>query len=204
MSAYLQVWYPGGPAVVTLDADRATLGKAGSNDVAIAGDRSVSRMHAVFERFPAGWCVRDLNSRNGTFVNGERIIGERPLHPGDEIRVGKTRITYRLEDAAAAEHTLTEMAAEAPDLTRREREVLLALCRPVLSGDLFTEPASIHQIASELVVTDGAVKQHLVNLYDKFAIYDDGSGVRRIRLANEAIRRGAVSLADLKTKPAGG
>lgn len=202
MTAYLQIWHPGGPAVFTLTLDRVTLGKAGSNDVAISSDGSVSRMHAVFERFPAGWCVRDLNSRNGTYVNGERIIGERPLHSGDEIRVGKTRITYRVDEPI--EYTATEMAAAPPELTRREREVLLALCRPVLSGDLFTEPASIHQIAEELVVTDGAVKQHLVNLYDKFGIYDDGSGVRRIRLANEAVRRGAVSLADLKPPRAEG
>jgi DNA-binding CsgD family transcriptional regulator len=202
MPAYVQVWRPDGPAVVMLDADRITVGKASSNEVPIASDRSVSRMHAVFERFPAGWCIRDLNSRNGTFVNGERIIGERPLRSGDEIRVGKTRITYRFDDAGT-EYTATEMGLQAPDLTRREREVLLALCSPVLSGDLFTEPASIRQIAQGLFVTDAAVKQHLVNLYDKFAIYDDGSGARRIRLANEAIRRGAVSVADLKAKPPG-
>lgn len=202
MPAYVQVWHPGGPVVVTLDADRVTLGKAGSNDVPIGSDRSVSRMHAVLERFPAGWCVRDLNSRNGTFVNGERIMGERPLHSGDEIRVGKTRLTYRA-DESAVEYTATESALSAPDLTRREREVLLALCRPVLSGDLFTEPASIHQVAQELFVTDAAVKQHLVNLYDKFAIHESQGGVRRVRLANEAIRRGAVSLADLKPRQPG-
>jgi FHA domain-containing protein len=203
MPAYLQVWNPGGPAVVSLEADRVSMGKASSNDVPIASDRSISRMHAVLERFPAGWCIRDLNSRNGTFVNGERILGERPLHSGDEIRVGKTRITYRSDDPSVA-YTATEMGLQAPDLTRREREVLLALCRPVLSGDLFTEPTSIRQIAQELFVTDAAVKQHLVNLYDKFAVHDDGSGSRRIRLANEAIRRGAVSVADIKSKPPGG
>jgi DNA-binding CsgD family transcriptional regulator len=73
----------------------------------------------------------------------------------------------------------------------------VALCRPVLSGDLFTEPASIRELAAGLFVSEAAVKQHLLHLYDKFGLYDDGER-RRVRLANEAIRRGAVSLADLR------
>ena len=77
---------------------------------------------------------------------------------------------------------------------------LLALCRPVLSADLFTEPASIRLIAEQLVVTEAAVKQHLLRLYDKFGVYESGER-RRVRLANEAVRRGAVSLADLRDLP---
>jgi DNA-binding NarL/FixJ family response regulator len=91
-----------------------------------------------------------------------------------------------------------------PQLTRREQDVLVALCRPVLSGDLFTEPASIRELAGTLFVSEAAVKQHLLHLYDKFGLHDDAER-RRVRLANEAIRRGAVSLADLRaTAPPGG
>ena len=79
---------------------------------------------------------------------------------------------------------------------------LVALCRPVLSGDVFTEPASIRAMAAELVVSEAAVKQHLLNLYDKFAIY--GVDNRRLELANQAVRRGAVSIADLRRPPAAG
>jgi DNA-binding NarL/FixJ family response regulator len=75
--------------------------------------------------------------------------------------------------------------------------VLVVLCRPLLDRDLFTEPASIREIASELVVSEAAVKQHLVNLYDKFDVGDDLTH-RRTRLANDAIRRGAVTLGDLR------
>ena len=81
-------------------------------------------------------------------------------------------------------------------LTRREREVLVALCQPLLAGDPFTEPASTRLIAAELAVSDAAVKQHLANLFDKFAI---GEGERRrVRLANAALSTGAVSLSDLR------
>jgi DNA-binding NarL/FixJ family response regulator len=52
-------------------------------------------------------------------------------------------------------------------------------------------------VATELVISDAAVKQHLTNLYVKFEI-DDGTTHRRARLANEALRRAAVTLADLE------
>ena len=141
-----------------------------------------------------------MGSRNGTFVNGQKLVGERVLGPGDEVRIGRTRLvaTGRRPRRAPA----TEAAQPPPVLTRRERDVLVALCRPVLSGDVFTEPASIRAVAAELVVSDAAVKQHLLNLYDKFAIY--GVDNRRLELANQAIRRGAVSIADLRRPPPAG
>jgi tetratricopeptide (TPR) repeat protein len=81
-------------------------------------------------------------------------------------------------------------------VTRREREVLIELCRPALADAPFAEPASTRQIAAALVVSDAAVKQHLLHLYDKFAI--DGAGEqRRLRLANEVLRRGVVGFEDL-------
>jgi DNA-binding NarL/FixJ family response regulator len=51
-------------------------------------------------------------------------------------------------------------------------------------------------MARGLYVTEAAVKQHLQNLYDKFAIPAEGD--RRVRLANEALRRGVVTLAQLR------
>ena len=75
--------------------------------------------------------------------------------------------------------------------------MLLALCRPLLDRDMFTEPASTRAIADELVITQAAVKQHLANLYDKFGV-PAGDSNRRARLANEALRRGAVSLSQLQ------
>lgn len=195
MTARLEVWSSEGRRVVDLAGARVTLGNDESNDVPLAGDRTVSRTHAVIERLGAAWCIRDVGSTNGTFVNGERILAERTLRPDDEIRLGRVRVVFRA--AASTAETATDHADPSPDLSRRERDVLVALCRPVLSADLFTEPASVRQIAEALFVTEGAVKQHLGRLYDKFAIHDQGER-RRVSLANEAIRRGAVSLRDLK------
>ena len=191
---FLEVWGVGGPELVALDGDRVTIGRADQADVSLDADRQVSRAHAVLQRYPGGWTVRDLGSANGTLVNGEVIHGERRLHSGDEVRVGSSRLVFRDDP----DHTEPTAAArpKPPALTRRERDVLVALCRPLAAGDLFTEPAGVDAIAAELVVSAPAVKQHLANLYRKFNI-DDTSG-RRARLANLAVGTGAVTLADLR------
>ena len=180
---------------IEIDAPRTTIGKADENDIALPDDPTASRLHAVLEQFSAGWCVTDLGSSNGTSVNGERIWSAHRLRHGDEVRIGQTRLIFR--DFAQPIGSATEIEAEAPTLTTRERDVLVALCRPLLARDLFTEPASTRAIADELVITQAAVKQHLANLYDKFGV-PSGDTNRRSRLANEALRRGAVSLSQLR------
>jgi hypothetical protein len=193
-TAVVEVWARGGRHPFQLDGDRYVVGKSPANDIVLDDDPTVSRVHAVLERLGASWSVRDLDSTNGTWVNGERIWQARPLRPNDELRLGDSRLVYRDEPALDTE--VTASGRGLPDLTRRERDVLQALCRPLVSGDVFTEPASIRRIADELIVTEAAVKHHLLRLYDKFAIYEPGER-RRVRLANEAINRGAVSRHDL-------
>ena len=200
MGAYLEVWTPAGRELVALEAGRLTLGSDPANDLPLPADPTLSRLHAALERYGAGWCVRDLDSRNGTFVNGQRVWRERPLRPGDELRVGgtRTRLVYRGDEPGGAG---TQASEPPPQLTRREREVLLVLCRTVLEGAAFTEPASIREIADALVVSEAAVKQHLAHLYDKFGIHGGGER-RRVRLANEALHRGAVTMAGLRQEVA--
>jgi hypothetical protein len=170
-----------------------TVGTLESNDVVVDAD-GVSRVHAVLERFGDTWCVRDLGSRNGTFVNGGRIIGERALYPGDEVVLGRLRLLFH----GPARGTQTAAIAEPPRVTQRERDVLMALCRPLLTGDAFTEPASIRAIAAELVVSEAAVKNHLSRLYVKFDVATQDER-KRVQLANAAVACGAVKLGDLRT-----
>jgi len=192
VSSYVEVWGRSGRTLRALDSQRLTVGTLEANDVVVDAD-GVSRVHAVFERFGDTWCVRDLGSRNGTFVNGGRIIGERALHSGDEILLGRLRLLFH----GPAQGTSTAAIAEPPPLTQRERDVLLALCRPLLLGDAFTEPASTRAIAADLVVSEAAVKQHLSRLYAKFDVVAHGER-RRVQLANAAVARGAVKLGDLR------
>jgi hypothetical protein len=77
-----------------------------------------------------------------------------------------------------------------PELTRRELDVLTSLCRPALSDEAFVAPATAREIAADLVVTEAAVKQHLLRLYQKFRVPEGVN--RRVRLANEVVALGLV------------
>ncbi|MFP5318623.1 MAG: FHA domain-containing protein [Acidimicrobiia bacterium] len=195
--AFIEIRGAGPPELFPLDRERITIGRGEHNDVALPNDRLVSHVHAVIESYGASFTLRDLGSSNGTFVNGQALLGERVLRPGDEIRVGRTQVVFRESGATAAERTDTGQGP--PDLTSRERDVLIALCRPLLCSNPFAEPASIRQVAEELTVSEAAVKFHLANLYDKFEIYESTQS-RRSALANEALLRRAVTLADLRAQ----
>jgi predicted component of type VI protein secretion system len=198
MIAFLEVWRSAGSDLVPLTADRLTIGRAEDNDVVLADDSQVSRVHAVLDRLGPGWSVRDVGSSNGTFLNGKRLSGETRLDPGDELRLGRTRIVLR-GSRSADKSRATEATVLAPQLTPRERDVLVALFRPMASGEMFAEPASTRAIAQALWVSEAAVKQHLLRLYEKFRVTDGER--RRTRLANEALRCGAISLAEVRATP---
>ncbi len=166
-----------------------TVGRGTGVDVRL-DDPSVSRLHAEIVRRGLHVYVSDLGlSANGTRVNG-RPVGRRLLLDGDVVSFGAART--RVEGLApVADADTTELRRiSAPELTRRELEVLQALCRPALQHSAFVAPATARDIAEELVVTETAVKQHLLRLYQKFRIAE---GVdRRARLANEVIAAGVV------------
>jgi hypothetical protein len=195
----LEVWGPHGHNVVELVGSQLSVGKSAEADLSIEHDGAVSRMHLRLERLGTSWCASDLGSRNGTFVNGERLIGTRSLRDTDEIRLGRTRLVFR--DRGGSGEPTTERLTAPPEITRRERDVLIELCRPLLSGNVFTPPASVQEIASALYVSVQAVKQHLSRLYDKFDVPDTDGMPRRVTLANNALASGAVTIGDLRPPP---
>ena len=177
--------------VFELSGEVTTVGRGTGVDVALE-DPSVSRLHAELVRRGPHVYVADLGlSANGTRVNG-RPIGRRILEDGDVVSFGaaRGRIGGLAPSAAAADETVELRRVAAPDLTRREVEVLAALCRPALRHEAFVAPATAKDIADELVVTEAAVKQHLLRLYQKFRIPEGGN--RRGRLANEVIALGVI------------
>ena len=70
------------------------LGRAEANTIRLT-DRNVSRNHAVLSKNGHGWFLKDLQSYNGTFVNGERITKKTQVRAGDAVRIGQTEL--RLE-----------------------------------------------------------------------------------------------------------
>src|SRR5215471_7642309 len=70
------------------------LGKGPHNDIVIA-DPSVSSVHALIAFGDNGYRISDLGSRNGTFVNQERVSEPRPLRSGDVINLGRSRLVFQ-------------------------------------------------------------------------------------------------------------
>jgi pSer/pThr/pTyr-binding forkhead associated (FHA) protein len=79
-----------------LDSTPVTIGRANDNDLAIDADEFASVHHAKIEPRRDGIWLRDLDSTNGTFVNGVKLTRPRKLSPGDVIRVGETDLRYDL------------------------------------------------------------------------------------------------------------
>jgi hypothetical protein len=175
--------------MIPLQEDVTTVGRGRSVNVRLS-DPTVSRLHAeIIRRGPYAY-VSDLGlSRNGTRVNG-RLVARRLLDDGDVLSFGaaRCRVLGIAAEEFAAEAELRRPSA--PELTRRELDVLNSLCRPALSDEAFVSPATAREIASDLVVTEAAVKQHLLRLYQKFRV-PEGTN-RRVRLANEVVGLGIV------------
>ncbi len=175
--------------VFALRSEVTTVGRGTAVDVRL-GDPSVSRLHAeIVRRGPYAYVVDLGLSRNGTRVNG-RPVARRVLEDGDVVSFGaaRCRVGGVPHEDIAPDVELRRSAA--PELTRRELDVLTSLCRPALSDEAFVSPATAREIAADLVVTEAAVKQHLLRLYQKFRI-PEGTN-RRTRLANEVVALGLV------------
>lgn len=81
-----------------LTVDKTTIGRVDDNTFPIP-EGSVSSHHCEILLRSGDVIVRDLNSTNGTFINGQQISGEAPLKPGQILRLGQ--VEMRLEDASA-------------------------------------------------------------------------------------------------------
>jgi hypothetical protein len=73
-----------------LNSAPVTVGRGGQNDLVLTGDEFASARHARIELRGDGAWVQDLDSTNGTFVNGARVAGAQRLDGGDVLRVGET------------------------------------------------------------------------------------------------------------------
>jgi pSer/pThr/pTyr-binding forkhead associated (FHA) protein len=71
-----------------------TIGRADENTIALAGDEFASAHHARIEAGRDGVWILDLNSTNGTFVNGARLDGRRKLREGDVVQIGDTELRF--------------------------------------------------------------------------------------------------------------
>ena len=146
---------------VIVDADVVRVGRDPDCEVVLAGDSTVSRVHAMLTRDGDGWSITDNGSRNGTFVNGRRLGDDQPLAPADRILIGNF-VLVRHDPAGGPIETVAadEMGrARRSDtgLSAREVEVLRLVC----AGD------SDQQIAETLFISVKTVQSHLDRIRTK-------------------------------------
>jgi hypothetical protein len=187
--------------LVRLDEDRLVIGRMPGSELEISWDPRVSGVHAYLERRGGAWILEDDGlSRNGTFVNGERLRGQRTLRDGDVISVGDTAIGYRLPEGQPLNVTVTTPSAVPPDVSEAQHRVLVALCRP-LAQDSATPapaPATNEQIAAELFLSLSAVKGHLRVLFSRFGLDGAPQNQKRLLLAERALQSMVVRPADVE------
>ncbi len=135
----------------------SVIGRVEGNDIAIEDD-SVSRRHAEIRRSGGGYLLKDLESANGTFVNGERVK-EAPLVPGDVIKFGVVEFTYSGPSLSA----LRGATAEAKE--KKKRNLLaaaggIALLSVVgLAAVKLTEPPEVKSHEATNIRTGAAADQ---------------------------------------------
>jgi pSer/pThr/pTyr-binding forkhead associated (FHA) protein len=180
-----------------------TVGRNPAADLSIVWDDEVSGLHAELEQ-RAGelTLVDDGLSRNGSYINGERVHGRRRLRDRDVLRFGQTLVLVR--KPADAERTATSVGPRpltTADLSEQQRRVLVALCRPFKDGDPYATPATNRQIADELYLSIAAVKPHLRALFDKLGVADLPQNKKRLALVGRALQTGLLTDRELAADP---
>jgi pSer/pThr/pTyr-binding forkhead associated (FHA) protein len=187
----------GAQQLLRLPPERATLaiGRNSAADVCLSWDDEVSGLHAQLEQAAGEYAlVDDGLSRNGSYVNGERVHGRRRLRDGDMLRFARTVVLFRNPEAAARAVTrAAEKGLTRADLSAQQRKVLVALCRPFRDGIVFATPPTNQQIADEMFLSIGAVKLHLRELFEKFDVGDLPQNKKRLALVGRALQSGLVS-----------
>lgn len=178
--------------VLDLGTPALTVGRRSASDIALTWDRKVSKDHALLECVGGQWLIQDLASKNGTWINGERLGRERrALGGGDLVRVGGTQIVFTLTSITDADMTLAEDARPDPrKLTNGQQRVLRALCAPSIAQGSFAAPATNDEIARSLSLTADAVKKHLGDIYSAMGLADLPQNRKRNELVMIALESG--------------
>ncbi len=87
-------------------SEKIGLGRSSTNELCYPDDAGLSRQHLLFEKAGENWFVKDLGSKNGTQINGQRITAAHLLKPGDRISAGHLVIQYKTVEESVAMQTV--------------------------------------------------------------------------------------------------
>jgi two-component system response regulator AtoC len=189
------------------EGGEVTIGRSRGATVVVDHEK-VSRLHARFRRYGDRLDLEDLESRNGTRVNGERIEGQRTLAPGDEIAIGSATIfvgiaspTVRRTRVADADAFEARLEAELDHAHRYRHRVALAALQ--FNGDAAVVEAMARSIRIMDLAGDFGGDQFAL-LLPRLAHDEAEAAIRRLideaRLLRADIRAGiAIAPEDGRT-----
>ena len=179
----------GEPRSVALAAERTVIGRSPDADVVI-DDEAVSWNHLEIERRGDVLLATDLDSSNGTALNGEPLDRPRRLRSGDVLALGGHRLEVAEGDLGAGQRTVAS-GAPSVALTEEERSTAAALVAPYRSEGAFAgRPATRAELAEALHVSERTAQRRLDALAAKLEISGDAGRERPRLVAARVIELG--------------
>ncbi len=200
---------------VPLKAGATGLGRAADNDIPLP-DPFCSSHHALIVSSDGGFAVKDGGSKNGTFVNGKKILAPTDLKPGDEILIGSVRILYdrplrtnvELTDAPAPATNLNTIIPMREILAKPASRMTATASAPATDADRMRIEHRIFSVLSEvsqaLVLHKplGELLEHVMDLISAHLSMDRGVMMLKegnpVQLIPKVIRVNAKSLRNQK------
>jgi predicted component of type VI protein secretion system len=186
-----RIWMTEGgePRSTPLPEGRTVIGRAPEADLPIE-DEAVSWNHLEIENRGGVLMATDLDSRNGTALNGDPLDRPRRLRDGDVLQIGSHRLEVAGPPAAGAGATVPA-AAPAVSLTEEERATATALVAPYRSEGAFAgRPATRAEIADALHVSERTAQRRLDALAAKLDVSGDAGRDRPRQIAARVIELG--------------
>jgi predicted component of type VI protein secretion system len=187
-----RIWVSSGneaPRSLALSAERTVVGRSPEADLRLE-DEAVSWNHLEIERRGEVLMATDLDSRNGTALNGEPLERPRRLRDGDTLIVGGHRLEVSLGPAQPAGATVPS-GAPSVGLSAEERATAAALTAPYRSEGAFAgRPATRAEIAEALHVSERTAQRRLDALAAKLGIAGDAGRDRPRQIAARVIELG--------------
>ncbi len=191
MDARIWIGGPGGepPRSVALSAARTVVGRDPGAEVHI-DDEAVSWNHLEIENRGGVLMATDLDSRNGTALNGEQLDRPRRLRDGDTLIVGGHRLEVSDPVPGRAGGTVAASGPGVP-LTEEERATAMALVAPYRSEGAFAgRPATRAEIAEALHVSERTAQRRLDALATKLSVPGEAGRDRPRQIAARVLELG--------------
>ncbi|MBK6515648.1 MAG: FHA domain-containing protein [Polyangiaceae bacterium] len=184
-----------------LDHTEYNVGRDVANEIRLT-ERNISRKHASLRQNGAGWVVRDLDSYNGTYVNGLRVAGEQHVSHGDVVQLGDYRLEL-VEEARILPQVPEQAAADPAVLPAHHRpDRLVVVVGPQPGQEFYLDREHFSMGRSEdadISVNHSSVSRFHAELFavgnGRYEIIDKGSA-NGIRINGQEVRRGFIEAGD--------